>query len=183
MAYSPKHRKIVAVGGKDTFVYDFPPTSGARPAPRRASTPPIPARLRLRQRLRRLPALQTPQGRVGQGRTAAFDLKTGKWRSSRPRARAVPTDCRKGYYDPEHNCCGRRPGPFGVPYKKKVGQVRQVGPVRPSDGPSLPNRRPPARPSTVPGCSGRAHARAGLRGVLVGEDLHERRAEGGCRGA
>jgi hypothetical protein len=105
MAYSPKHKKIVAVGGKDTFVYDFATNIWSKVATEEGQHASDSRSVFAYDSASDVFLLYNAlKGEWDKARDLrAFDLKTGKWEKLAPQGAAVPTDCRKGYYDPEHN--------------------------------------------------------------------------------
>jgi hypothetical protein len=105
MAYSPKHRKLVAVGGKDTFVYDLATNAWNKAASEEGQYASDCRTVFAYDSAADVFLLyNAPKGEWDKARDLrAFDLKTGKWEKLAPQGAAVPEDCRKGYYDPEHN--------------------------------------------------------------------------------
>jgi len=105
MAYSPKHKKIVAVVGKDTFVYDFATNAWSKACTEEGQHASDSRSVFAYDSASDVFLLyNAPKGEWDKARDLrAFDLKTLKWEKLAPQGAAVPTDCRKGYYDPEHN--------------------------------------------------------------------------------
>lgn len=105
MAYSPKHRKLVAVLAKDTFVYDIATNVWSKVCTEEGQ---------YASDFRTVFAydctadvfllFNAPKGEWDETRNLrAFDLNTGKWETLAPQGAGLPKGIRKGYYDPEHN--------------------------------------------------------------------------------
>ncbi len=105
MAYNPRHRKLVAVLKKHTFVYDVASNAWSKICADEGN-----CALDCRTVFAYDSAsdvfllFNAPKGEWDESRDLrAFDLKTGKWTALVPQGTGVPKGVHKGYYDPEHN--------------------------------------------------------------------------------
>ena len=105
MAYSPKHRKIVAVVAKDTFVYDLATNIWSKACTEAGQYASDCRTVFAYDGAADVFLLfNAPKGEWNDERELrAFSLATGKWETLAPQGAAVPKGIRKGYYDPEHN--------------------------------------------------------------------------------
>jgi hypothetical protein len=105
IAYSPKHRKLVAVLKQDTFVYDVAANAWSKACTDEGNYASDCRTVFAYDSASDVFLLyNAPKGEWDDTRNLrAFDLKTGKWETLTPQGAAVPKGVRKGYYDPEHN--------------------------------------------------------------------------------
>jgi len=105
VAYSPKHKKLVAVLAKDTFVYDAAANAWSKVCTDEEQYASDCRTVFAYDSASDVFLLfNAPKGEWDDARNLrAFDLKTGKWETLAPQGPAVPKGTRKGYYDPEQN--------------------------------------------------------------------------------
>jgi hypothetical protein len=108
MAWSPKHRKLVAVLGKDTFVYDLASNAWSKACEDERNHASDSATVFAYDSVSDVfLLLNAPKGQWDLERELrAFDLKTGKWETLSPKGEMVkrmPYCGQAGYFDPVHN--------------------------------------------------------------------------------
>ncbi|MGQ9663463.1 MAG: hypothetical protein ACUVWX_14180 [Kiritimatiellia bacterium] len=108
MAYSPKHRKIVAVLGKDTFVYDLEANAWSKVCEDEQNKASDSATVFAYDSVSDVfLLLNAPKGQWNLERELrSFDLKTVKWETLSPKGEMVqrlPYCGQAGYFDPLHN--------------------------------------------------------------------------------
>ncbi|MHC4916689.1 MAG: tetratricopeptide repeat protein, partial [Planctomycetota bacterium] len=105
MAYSPRHRKMVSVVGKDTFVYDVAANAWSKACTEETQYASDCRTVFDYDGSADLFLLHNaPKGQWDKTRDLrAFDLKTGKWQTLAPQGAPVPKGIRKGFYDPAYN--------------------------------------------------------------------------------
>jgi hypothetical protein len=103
-AYSPKHKKMVAVLGKDTFAYDIVRNEWSRLATDERIDAHDARTVFAYDANADVFILCGPKQKTP---LAVFDLKTSQWQPVTPKGPAPPRaqwEHGKGYYDPAHNC-------------------------------------------------------------------------------
>jgi hypothetical protein len=154
MAYSPRHKKMVAVIRKDTFVYDVVANSWSKVCTEKDQFATDYTTVFAYDSNADLFLLfNAPKGQWNKKRDLrAFDLKTGKWQTLAPKGAPVPKGNHKGFYDPEHNVFVLADrGPIWV-YRHRKAAVRTSDKSDMSDSPKPVTRSPIRTPKQV--CTG-----------------------------
>lgn len=107
MAYSPRHKKLVAVLKHDTFVYDVAANRWSKAATdKRIFGHDAHSVFAYDEQADAFLLAFPPEGRGKQLQLAAFSLATNRWEIVEPAGPAIPATkygSYTGYYDPQHN--------------------------------------------------------------------------------